>query len=506
MAGGKQTPRQKMINMMYLVLTAMLALNVSKDILEALTKLDDSLAATVETVDKKNAAIYGQFAAAAAENADKAGPWRDKALEVKKSSDDLFKYIESVKSELVERTGGEDENGNPKALDNKEKAANYLLVEGKATELKKEIDAFRVDMLAHAEDNEQLQEYIKTVFSTESVKVGDNKATWESATFEHFPLGAILPFLTDFQAKVRNTESDVITDLQRHIGGSDIKVSTVRPIVIPNSTYITQGDEYVAQISLAAYDETAQPEIYVNGEMLAPENVQNGIGTYRIKASATGEMKWGGKIVLPQMGGDRTFDIPEQSFRVAPPSVVISPTKMNVLYRGVDNPLDIGVPGVDPSKIRVSGPGVSGSNGSYSANVTNVKGKDVTISVSVVEEDGSSRSAGSKQFRIKGIPQAEGQIYKRSEGRFSHKAVANATIEAGFTDFVFELPLTVTSFEVAVPGAPPEQVKGNSIPGGVKQKIMSLKPGSTVTIRDIKAKGPKGVIVPRISPIVVDVQ
>ena len=347
---------------------------------------------------------------------------------------------------------------------------------------------------------------IKDVFNTDKKKVGDNMASWESANFEHFPLAAILPFLTDYQAKIRNTESDLITSFNNNIGGDDIKVSTVKPIVIPNSTYVTQGDEYVAQISLAAYDETAQPEIYINGQKLPAEQVQAGVGTYKFKPTSTGEIKWGGKIVLPQMGGDKEFVIPEQSFRVAPPSVVISPTKMNVLYRGVDNPLDIGVPGVDPSKLRVSGPGVSGSNGNYSANVTNVSGTDITISVSVTEEDGKTRTAGSKQFRIKGLPPAEGTIYRRPEGTFSASALSKATVEAAFKDFPFDMELNVTGFEISVPGFPPEKVKGNSIPSGVQQRIQSLKPGSTVTIRDIEARGPKGVRIPRISPVVVDVQ
>src|SRR5690606_31727066 len=128
MAGGKQTPRQKMINMMYLVLTALLALNISKDILDALTKLNTSLDQTVQTVEKKNADIYGAFAAAAAENAEKAGEWNTKAQEVKKASDDLYNYIAQLKEELIQISGGYDDDGKtPKSLDAREKPINYLL-------------------------------------------------------------------------------------------------------------------------------------------------------------------------------------------------------------------------------------------------------------------------------------------------------------------------------------------------------------------------------------------
>jgi len=388
MAGGKLSPRQKMINMMYLVLTAMLALNISKDILEALTKLNQSLDQTVQTVDKKNADIYSAFHAAASENPEKAGPWRDKAMAVKEKSDDLYAFIENMKKELIEVSGGTDEEtGLPKKLDAREPPANYLLNEKHATKLKEKIEAYEASVLQYAEGNEQLQNTIKTFFDTEKKKVGDKMVDWESASFEHFPLAAILPFLTDFQAKVRNTESDVISELQRNIGKTDLKFTGVRAIVMPKSNYVTQGDEYEAEVFLAAYDDTQEPEIIIEGEPLPEEQIANGIGKVSFKATSVGEQTWGGVIKIKQIGQETKEYPVEATFTVAPPSVVISPTKMNVLYRGVDNPLEIGVPGVDPAKLRVSGPGVSGSNGNYMAVVTNVQGKEVTINVAVEEKD-----------------------------------------------------------------------------------------------------------------------
>lgn len=516
MAGGKQSPRQKMINMMYLVLTAMLALNVSKDILKALTKLDNSLSETISTVENKNAMIYSSLAKAAAENPDKAAQWKAEADKVRKMSDELFQYISVMKDTLVAVSGGTDDEGNPSALDAKSAPMNFLLAEGgpkKAKELRAQMEAFREAMkqsAAKAGDDGSISQNVTTNFSTDDIREGDKQVKWEQANFGEYPLGAILPFLTDIQARVRNTESEIISSLQSKIGDADLKFTGVRTVVMPKSSYVTQGSEYEAEVFLAAFDDTQEPEIFINGEPLPAENISGGIGKIKFPANAVGEKKWGGKIVIKQIGKpDQPFDIPEQSYTVAPQSVVISPTKMNVLYRGVDNPIEIGVPGVDPARIRVSGQGVTGANGDYMANVTKVSGKEITISVQVEEEtaDGQKRmrAAGSKEFRIKGLPPAVGTIYKRSEGLFSKSAIANAPIEAAYEDFPFDLALEVTSFEVAIPGSPPERVQGNKMPSAVKTKIERLKPGQTVSIRNIKARGPKGLKVDRVGNISVDV-
>lgn len=515
MAGGKQTPRQKMINMMYLVLTAMLALNISKDILNALTKLNDSLDATVQTVDKKNAEIYSAFAAAASENPEKAGEWKDKAMQVKQKSDDLYTHIAELKTKLIEVSGGVDEEtGLPRKLDALEDPANYLLNQKHATELKTKIEDYRDFVTQFVKEKPQLANSINENFDTGEQVVGkDNvKVSWESANFEHYPLAAILPFLTDYQAKVRNTESDVISELQYNIGKSDVKFTNVEPMVITKSNYVTQGDEYEAQVFLAAYDATQEPQITIEGSPLSAENIQNGRGTVRFKANSVGEHKWGGIITIKQLGKeDQSFNIPMQTYTVAPPSVVISPTKMNVLYRGVDNPLDIGVPGVDPAKINASGPGVKRlGNGTYMADVTNVSGATMSISVSVQETDENgktvSKSMGSKEFRVKGLPPAVGSVFGKSEGIMSKSLLGRAEVQANYQDFPFDLNLTVTGFEIAVPGFPPEQVRGNKLPDGVKTRIDRLKPGQTVSIRNIQAvvQG-KGTRVPQIGNISIDV-
>ncbi|MDX5325560.1 MAG: gliding motility protein GldM [Bacteroidota bacterium] len=512
MAGGKLTPRQKMINMMYLVLTALLALNVSKDILDALAKIDKGYSETITTVERQNQATYNAFVAAATENPTKAGPWKEKAFEVKAKAEDLNSYITKIRTEIEGKAGGRDEEtGKLKRPDNREVAANYMLNpkdvggEDGAKILKQKLSDYKATLLEMAGDDEELQNQINTTFDLSDQKVGEDAtpASWEKATFEHFPLIAVLTFLSDIQADVRRMESETIEHLQTNIGKSDLKFTGVKAIVMPKSNYVTQGDMYEADVFLAAYDETQDPEIIINGNPLPEDQIVNGAGKIALKATTVGENKWAGVIKIKQNGEIKEFPV-EAQYTVAPPSVVISPSKMNVLYRGVANPLEIGVPGVDPKKIRVSGPGVSGSNGNYVANVDKISGKEITISVSVEEEDGSVRPAGSKVFRLKGLPQATGMMYKKSTGILSKSAVMQAEIEAEFKDFPFDFPMKVVAFEVKLDGQPPMQVRGNRFDSNIKKYIEKAKPGSSIQVRNIKAVGPNNYRVNDVGNISID--
>ncbi|MCH8554524.1 MAG: gliding motility protein GldM [Schleiferiaceae bacterium] len=513
MAGGKLSPRQKMINMMYLVLTALLALNVSREILDAIDRLDDGLNRTISTVDQKNQAIYMQFEAAAAENKEKAGPWRDKALEVKAESDRMFQYVESVKQQVVEAAGGRDEkSGKLTKADNTSIAQNYLVSpketggKGLGADLRNELSKHREFLLKYVSDNEVLTTMVSTALSTEKEKMesSDLPVNWEVAKFGEFPLAAVVAFLTEIQSNIRNMESQTIEYLQINIGKADLKFTDVKALTLPRSTYVNQGDVFEADIMLAAYDATQTPGVIVNGKELPAENIKDGIATVRIPASSVGEQKWGGIINIRQNGQDIPFEF-SGTYTVAPPSVVISPTAMNVFYRGVDNPIEISVPGVDPSKISASGPGIKKVGNGYIADVTSVSGLEMEVNVTVQGEDGRPKPAGKKKFRIKGLPPPTGKIYNRAGGTFSASAVSNATILAVYDDFPFDLNLEVTSFDVAIPGSPPITVRGNKMDGNTRDRIQRLRPNSTLTIRNIKAKGPKGPVTAQVSPIVIDI-
>lgn len=207
-----------MINMMYLVLTALLALNVSREVMDAFYEVMIGQEASIETIEDQNASLYAAFKRAADENEVKAGPWRDKALAVKAKSDNLYNSIETMKAELIERGGGEDEEvpGKPKKMDDREAAANYFLVEQHGSELKAAMADFRDYLVTEADENQSLVSALKNSFDL-SDRMEDGAAeSWEESKFEQYPLISVMTFLTSMQSDIRTAEANVIGFLQKH--------------------------------------------------------------------------------------------------------------------------------------------------------------------------------------------------------------------------------------------------------------------------------------------------
>lgn len=507
MASGKLSPRQKMINMMYLVLTAMLALNVSKDILLVLHKLDQGMTATVNTLAKGTENIYRSFEAQLQDNPRAAAPW-EVAKEVRNQTGIAFGLLDKTRSDLIELTGGinEEEDGRLNGADNRDIPENYLLNDksiggqGAAKAIKNQLIAYHDYLITVAGDDENLKNELNQAFDFSDVTQEGKKMTWETATFSELPLAGIIPFITDLQSRVRRMEAKSVEHLFATIDASTIKFDGVRAVVMPtNGTFVTQGGTYEADVFLAAYNSGNNPEF----TGITPSAIEGGVGKLKLPASGIGEKKLTGTMQLPGNETVYTYDV---VYTVAPPMVVISPSKMNVLYRNVDNPLEVSVPGVAPKDLIVSGPGVSGSNGNYTADVTKISGKEVVINVRVKEPDGKTRNAGSKEFRIKGLPQAVGMVFKKSEGIMSSGLLSKATIEAEYQDFPFDLPLKVVAFELKMDGQPPIQVQGNTIPSTARELITRLRPGSTVSVRKIVATTPKGQRVSNVGIISIDVQ
>lgn len=494
-----------MINMMYLVLTALLALNVSREVMDAFYEVMVSQEASIETVEKQNSSIYTAFEAAAAENPVKAGPWRDKANDVKTRSAALYQQIEELKRGVIEASGGADEESGdpnkPSKMDDLESSPNYFLIQGNGAKLKAALADYREFMKSEAEGNDLLINSIDGTFDLSDHTHDGTTISWEQHKFEHFPLISVLTFLTKMQSDVRTSEANVIDYLQKNITASDLKFTGVRTVVMPKSTFVTQGGEYEADVFLAAFDDTQDPTVTINGQELAAEDIVGGVAKVRFPANRVGETTWNGEIKLVQNGEEKVFPV-EGAFNVAPPSVVISPTKMNVLYRGVDNPLEISVPGVDPSNLIVSGTGVKKTGNGYIADVTRNKGGELKISVSVKEGD-KTTNMGSKLFRVKNLPDAAGSIFGKTDGLMSANLIKKAKVEAKFNNFDFELPLKVTSFQIIVPPFAPIDCKGNTLSSNARAALDKAKPGTPVIIRNIKATTGKG-IKPKVAPITID--
>ncbi len=285
-----ETPRQKMINMMYIVLTALLALNVAAEVLEAFRVVDSSLIQTLKAVDMKNAQVYASFEQAYVENPAKVEEWKQKADEVRDETKNIISYISQLKEELVRGSGSNPVNeDNPYSVDGfyyitqsgdtlelrNEQDLNVpsemMITQKKADELKAKIVDYRENLVSLlSKDDTELRETILQELDTSDppvdLKEGGEKKTWEIQHFENKPIVAVLTLLSKIQIDVKNSEANMINYLYAQIDAGSFKFNKLAATVIPNSNVILQGEEYVADVFLAAEDTTQQPQIIINGK------------------------------------------------------------------------------------------------------------------------------------------------------------------------------------------------------------------------------------------------
>ena len=517
MGGAKncpETPRQKMIGMMYLVLTAMLALNVSTDILNGFTLVDNSLHSSIEATKTRNTKLYDVFDKANRENPEKTQEWYNKALEVKRNADTLFNYIEGFKCDIValadgkgavekRRADGLDPTRHIVGNSNLDVTGQYAIVQGKGAELKEKVAEYCKVLTDFVVTDAELRESIKQAMSTDSIYNSNEGAyySWETAIFDGMPVGASITILTKMQNDVRATESEVVQYLMKQTDAGDLRVNKLNAYVIPNSNYVIRGGKYSAQIILAAIDSTQSPEYYIDGHRI------NDQGLYEVSTTSTGLKKYSGYIAYknPSTGEMENLTF-ESEYSVGEPAVTISNNDLNIMYRGYDNKFSISVPGIsnDKVKVNVNGASVRNDRGLWIIKPGDAA-KKVTISVTA-ELDGKMQSMGSKEYRVKALPKP-GAYFKSgekeySDGNISRGALLNksATVIASYgPDGLLDLPFQISSFKVNINGVLTE-ARGNKFTADQQTRLSKLKMGAIVVITDIRAKGPDGKEI-RLSPI-----
>jgi gliding motility-associated protein GldM len=489
-----------MIGMMYLVLTAMLALNVSSDVLNAFTKVQAGLTQTVSNYYKMNQQIYADFDNAYTLNEGKVKPWRDKAFQVKTHSDKLYDYLEDLKWEIVRKADGEEADiNNIKAKDDSENAAEVMIVNGKAADLKSMLVGFKKYVLdIVCEQNPVLCKTLEVNLSTANPPNIDGEIqTWASSNFEHMPLSAVITLMTKLQADVRNAESDVISHLYKNIDAGSFKFNSISAHVVPESRYILQGENYKAKILLAAIDTTQRPVVEINGEKIT--NCNGDATVYKTKCSKVGVYKWKGlvKYVTPT-GETKEYKISDE-YIVAAPSVVVSPLKMNVFFTGVDNPVMISVPGIASENIVAT-----------ATNATIKKVKDIYIvrpkkpgvacKIAVGMMEGRTvRNMQTLNFRVKTVPNPIATISNKKGGEISQSLLsASWGVKADLEEFDFDMKFVVLGFNLYTigEGGYVKEAASNSANFSRDQKaiISKVRRGQRVVIDNIRAKGPDGNI------------
>lgn len=517
MAGGKLTVRQKMINMMYLVLTALLALNVSAEILKAFHLVEVSMNKAGANIDSKNAAILKAIDKYVDNNKNdaKGKAAQASAAKVDKVAKDALAYLKALKDQLIQGAGGRKE-GNPDEeiaeASNIEKHANLFMKQGKGAELKAKVNQWRVEMVNALPADRKVN--VKSDLVAEDPK--NSKQTWESEMFEHTPVAAVVTLLTKLENDVKNTEAQVLDELNKDLTAVDIVIDNFDAKVIPNNgTYIIQGSKFSADIFLAASSSRSQFDLTVNG---APIKVENGIGKYEVVGQGEGEKKYTGLISQKKLDGTtQTFKV-EGSYTVVKPLAVVSATKMNVVYRAIPNPISISVPGYAANEIiataSVGRLSSAGQPGTYNIEVGPTdQSLETIVSVSVKDKaTNTTKKMGEQRYRIKNIPRPQpllGPIDASGDVTIG-KLKASTFVATILKDFPFEgIKYTPQTWKlVYVPRVGNAQVfmgNGTVLTPQAQGVLRNARPGDKVILYDIKAVGPQG-LVPLTSGLVLNVQ
>jgi len=554
MAGFKETPRQKMISMMYLVLTALLALNVSADILDAFAIVNDGLEKTNASTENKIEDYYRTFEQQYNKQPEKVQDLWDKAQLIRTKTDEIINYIENdIKVPMVlqtENIESVDMLFNPKNaekpllrnpqkadpqnrrvffefnlknIDSKDKydaTTTYMIEQGHATEFKDKIKEYR-QFIVNTMDEAGVHNYNHNVGLLTDTDAdgnviiytdGDGKELdWEHKNFENIILTAEIAITNKIVGEIQTTEYDAITELFKNIGAADYKFNALEARVMPKSTYVLVGQDYEAEVFIAAQDTTTKFDLrYSMGAKTFQNTGDNGTkmqsagGIVKLKFPATkaGLQNYAGIVEIEDPVTGEIVPYPfSAAYNVAPPSATIAPTQMMIFYQGLKNPISVSAPGVANDKIDVTvSNGAKLTNGtepgSYYVEVpSGIKTVKVTATGSL---DGKNVVLGSYDFRVKRVPSPEAQIGGVSSGKIAKDDVlAAGGIIPDMGDFEFgDYTYKIVSFKLStfIGGDIKEAGtnKGGSFNAETKKFIQNAKHGQKLFFENIQAQGPDG--------------
>ena len=545
MSGAKETPRQKMIGMMYLMLTAMLAINVSVEVLDAFTTVNDGLENTYISVDKKIVDYYNTFEQQYNKQPEKTAKYWDKAQEIRQKTDEFVNFIErDIKLALLLQNNGvtEEELFNPDKeedavitnkeaadlnknrrvfhkinfdnLDGKDKhdaVTAFMIEQGNAEILRKRIEEYRQYVIAALDSAgiADFDDHVGLITNGEYFAGDGAPLTWEMKNFNHIIIPAAISILNEIVAEVQTTEYDAISELYKSIGASDFKFNTLEAKVFPKTTYVLKGQDYEADVFIVASDNTKEFDAkYARGVKdfaMANENAinkvssQKGIVKIKVPANTIGEQTIAGVVEMKDPVTGEIAPYPFQtSYTVAPPSANVTPTKMNVMYRGLENPIEISAPGFTANQINVSV--VNGElvkkNGEYFVKPGNEKNvTTVTVSTTI---DGKRMILDNCDFRLKRTPDPVPVLNGRTNDKFTKEEILAA---GGFVltmpDFDFEgYHSQVLSYDVSTIVAgylkPIKGIQGRKFNKEVEDLVKSARRGQRISIENIRVKSPDG--------------
>jgi len=519
MAGGKESPRQQMINLMYLVFIAMLALNMSKEVLSAFGQINESLVLSIESIEDKNRSALQGLETKAQEQPKQFASVRDDAMLIDGFTTELFDYFQGVKE--VFESSVDDPNDYEKM--DKDAAVNeYFMKSGKlkpeGEEFIANMRSYRDKMLGVLGDDPKFASIVNTIndkFSAEPVRPKDAAKSAEVNYVEHHFVG--YPMISTI-TKISNLQHDMKI-LANEI--YSLKLAGQLTVMASMDNYETllqtdrgayyQGSNFDGSIVLGRTDANTVPnrvELTLDGRTLTEGKdfeILKGQVKLNVPTGSAGDKKIEGKLIFTEGGEEQEVKV-NQTFQVIPKpeQAIVSADKMNVVYRGIDNPITVSIPGIPANKVRASAPGLTNVSGTK-YNLVPKTGQEVKINVTG-EIDGEPVNSPPVVFRIKSLPRptptVRGEFQEGAPISMPRKALEISPVGAEFENFDFDIKPVVKRFSVSIPGQPAVTVNGDRFDAAAKQLLNLSNAGDVIQIFDIKADVP-GVNVKNMPPIQV---
>lgn len=504
-------PRQLMINIMYLVLTAMLALNVSAKIINAFFVIDKGIKGSNAVIQQSNELVLRSLEASVQQDPAKYGALLETAKKVQTLSRDFNGYVSTLLDGLVKETGGmypdDDAHhpGQPVGYKNKDVTTRVLVQEGKGEELKERILDARKQLTAMVT---ALKGMPGTQINDETLKDLDRMITlgispdwekekkpvsWSHFTFNQMPLASIFPLFSKFQNDMKSSEAAVLNYLASQVGATAFKVDDFIPISSAVKSYIISGEEYQSEITIGASSKSVYENmsVTVNG---AAVRAENGIAKFTERPTSTGVRKYNVAISItnPTTGERQTYT-KEFEYEVGRRSVAVAAEKMNVFYIGVDNPVAVSAAGVSSNELKVSGSGGGirlrpNGTGKYIVTVSEPGAAKVTVS-------GGGLTPTSFDFRVKRIPDPQARLSSSSGGPIgSGDFKAQGGVGAFLDNFDFEATCQVVGFNLSYQAKRQDLIEVNNagarFTDAAQRLIQQAKPGDAYYFDNVRAKCP----------------
>jgi gliding motility-associated protein GldM len=524
-----ETPRQKMIGMMYLFYTALLALNVSSEILTSFVKINESIQKTTSNYSEKTKSLYAKIDNSALEQPGKYTKLAQQAHELERQSNEFIQNIEDLKLLIVRESQGPEAtlDGEIKKMDDLHAATIVMVGEGgpmMGKQLRGWLDSYRELLLGIIEDT-SLTVYKNVAKNLEAKDQFDNKEapwSWEETLCRGMPMIGTMAMLSKLQADIRNSEADVLEFMIAELEGLDIRITALEALVSSPRSFVIRGGKYSSNVFLGARDTSMRPTIYLTyNAPFYDSTVVNGEVQYKLRQGANydtlpidesgkglhvrdcggvGDFNYGGLVHYKSNKGDMWLPY-KAVYQVGDAGFTVSASACNVFYRGLDNPVEVAVSGYPQEAVSVSisgGASISRSGAGYIVKVpASVSAREVSITVSVRTEEGV-RTLGSKTFSVLNVPPPTIVIagaYKDGasvpKAAITRTPTLTANLESDFFPFKgvsysvisYEFLYSVRGVTQTIAGT------GSNIPQTI---LNNLNPGSAASFTNIRVSSPSG--------------